>query len=63
MPETLRGKSKVLYIKVLNDPSLWTVPQASVGDHEAGVVDTEWHINAAALSKAWPRLVSSRFLC
>jgi len=63
VPEALRGKWKVLYTKVLNDASLWTVPQASVGDHEAGAVDTDWHINAAALAKAWPRLVSSTFLC
>lgn len=29
---------------------------------QAGV-STEWRINEAALSKAWPRLVSSTFLC
>ena len=63
VPEALRGKWKVLYAMVLNDPSLWTVPQATVGDHEAGVADTDWHINEAALAKAWPRLVSSTFLC
>jgi hypothetical protein len=63
LPDALRGKWKVLYPTVLNDPSLWSVPQASVGDHEAGVVYTAWHINAAALAKAWPRLVSSTFLC
>jgi hypothetical protein len=28
VPEALRGPWKVLYAKVLNDPSLWTVPEA-----------------------------------
>ena len=63
VPEALCGKWKVLYAMVLNEPCLWTVPQATVGDHEAGVADTDWHINKAALARAWPRLVSSTFLC
>lgn len=62
VPEALRGQWKVLYAKVLNDPSLWTVPETSLDDY-ASAVSTEWRINEAALSKAWPRLVSSTFLC
>lgn len=63
VPEALRGPWKVLYGKVLDDPSLWVAPQATVGDYEAGACTPDWHINEAALRKAWPRLVSSVFLC
>ncbi len=63
LPEALRGHWKVLYGKVINDPSLWTTPQTTVGDYEAGENEPDWHINEAALRKAWPRLVSSVFLC
>lgn len=63
VPEALRGQWQVLYAKVLNEPGLWTVPETSLGDFESGVPTPDWHINAAALRKAWPRLVSSTFLC
>jgi len=63
VPEALRGQWQVLYAKVLNEPDLWMVPETSLGDHESGVPTPDWHINAAALRKAWPRLVSSTFLC
>jgi hypothetical protein len=63
LPEALRGPWKVLYAKVLEEPDLWVAPQATVGDHESGDFSPDWHINEAALRKAWPRLVSSVFLC
>jgi hypothetical protein len=52
----LAGSWKVLSTKVLSAPSLWAVPKA-------GVIDADWHINAAALTEAWPHLVSSTLLC
>lgn len=63
LPEALRGPWKVLYAKVLEEPELWATPKVTVGDHEAGELSPDWHINEAALRKAWPRLVSSVFLC
>jgi hypothetical protein len=61
-PDAFRGMWKVLYAKVLNDQSLWTMPGQSVGDHEAGEATEGWHINETALTKAWPRLVASTFV-
>jgi hypothetical protein len=63
LPEALRGHWKVLYAKVLEEPELWVRPHTTVGDHESGDFSPDWHINHAALRKAWPRLVSSVFLC
>jgi hypothetical protein len=63
VPDALRGPWKVLYAKVLEDEGLWKVPHTTVGDHDAGVQTPGWHINEAALRKAWPRLVSGVFLC
>ena len=61
-PDAFRGMWKVLYAKVLNDQTLWATPGQSVGDHEAGEAAEGWHINEAALTKAWPRLVASTFV-
>jgi len=63
LPDALRGHWKILYAKVLEEPELWVTPQTTVGDHEAGDISPDWHINHAALRNAWPRLVSSVFLC
>ncbi|MDR7297059.1 hypothetical protein J2X16_002406 [Pelomonas aquatica] len=63
VPDALRGPWKVLYAKVLEEPELWATPQVTVDEHEAGELSPGWHINETALRKAWPRLVSSVFLC
>lgn len=63
LPEAFRGPWRVLYDKVLNDPSLWSMPQMTLDEHDDSAASGEWHINAAALAKAWPRLVSSVFMC
>lgn len=62
-PEALRGPWKVLYAKVVDDPTLWEAPQATVGDFEASLATDGWRINEAALVRAWPRMVSSVFAC
>jgi hypothetical protein len=63
LPEAFRGPWKVLYAKVLNDPGLWTTPNMTLDEYETGEASPDWHINASALAKAWPRLVSSVFMC
>jgi hypothetical protein len=63
VPEAFRGPWRVLYDKVLNDPSLWSSPQMTVEEYDAGTTSCDWHVNAAALAKAWPRLVASVFMC
>jgi hypothetical protein len=65
VPEAFRGPWKILYAKVLNDPSLWRAPQMTLDEYDAsaGTASADWHINAAALTKAWPRLVASVFMC
>jgi len=63
IPEALRGPWRVLYAKVLQEPDLWQAPVVTLGDLESGQETDGWRINEAALSKAWPRLVSSVFAC
>ncbi len=63
LPEALPGPWRVLYAKVLQEPDLWKAPEASLEEVESGTADDEWRINEAALTKAWPRLVSSVFAC
>lgn len=63
IPEALRGHWRVLYAKVLQEPDLWQAPVATLGDLESGQATDGWRINEAALTKAWPRLVSSVFAC
>lgn len=61
-PDAFGGPWRVLYAMVLQDEALWTAPRATVGDVESGMQSDGWQIDEAALTRAWPRLVSAAFL-
>lgn len=61
-PHILTGQWRVLLEKVVAEPSLWQAPPSCTVDEIARFMSSDgWCINEQALTKAWPRLVSSVF--
>ncbi|MDN3918723.1 hypothetical protein [Roseateles violae] len=60
-PGALTGRWKLLFERCLQESALWHYPQVSLEDAEVGV-DCQPSLNARALLKRWPQLMSSVWL-
>lgn len=60
-PERLTGPWRHLYYQIKQDPALWRTDRITLGELEDGMPPGADFIDAAALEKAWPQLVSNSF--